>query len=249
MSLLLLLASQYCLDMIVMDPQATSHHRNVYCIGRNHPDLPIVQQDRHDVRDSSASEMAWPTLSSKSVSSLGSDTSVIPITSCNQQVDWEAELVVEIAEDCFQLMDFRAAREHISRWGVGNDVTDRYWQKCGGGQWIRGKSFPGFAPFVFGANSHQAALDNDLNLQISCFVNGQLMQRGLLSELICPPDQLVWQMSQAIRLLKGDLVFCGTFPGSALNRTPSTYLQAGDQVITEIHGLGRLVNPVEHSPG
>ena len=235
--------------MTVMDPQVNSDHRNVYCIGRNHPELPIVQQDHHDLRDSSASETAWPTLSSKSVSSLGSDTSVIPITSCNQQVDWEAELVVEIAEDCFQLVDALAARKHINRWGVGNDVTDRYWQKRGGGQWIRGKSFPGFAPFVFGANSHQAALDHDLNLQISCFVNGQLMQRGLLSELICPPDQLVWQISQSVRLLQGDLVFCGTFPGSALNRTPSTYLQAGDQLITEIQGLGRLVNPVENAFG
>ena len=146
-------------------------------------------------------------------------------------------------------VDVLAARKHISRWGVGNDVTDRYWQKRGGGQRIRGKSFPGFAPFVFGANSHQAALDHDLDLQISCFVNGQLMQRGLLSELICPPDQLVWQIIQSIRLLQGDLVFCGTFPGSALNRTPSTYLQAGDQLITEIQGLGRLVNPVEHALG
>jgi len=223
--------------------------RSIYCIGRNHPDLPIVKKKSQEGIALVENEDPWPTLSSKALSSLGSETSVIPITPANRQVDWEAELVVEIAEDCFQLVDVLAARKHISRWGVGNDVTDRYWQKRGGGQWIRGKSFPGFAPFVFGANSHQAALDNDLNLQISCFVNGQLMQRGLLSELICPPDQLVWQMSQAIRLLKGDLVFCGTFPGSALNRTPSTYLQAGDQVITEIHGLGRLVNPVEHSPG
>ena len=92
-------------------------------------------------------------------------------------------------------------------------------------------------------------MDHDLNLQISCIVNGQLMQCGLLSELICPPDQLVWQISQTIRLLQGDLVFCGTFPGSALNRTPSTYLKAGDQVITEIQGLGRLVNSVEHALG
>lgn len=235
--------------MIAMDPQVSSHHRNVYCIGRNHPELPIVQHERHNDCDSSASEIPWPTLSSKSVSSLGSDTSVIPITSCNQQVDWEAELVVEIAKDCFQLVDSCAARDHISRWGVGNDVTDRYWQKRGGGQWIRGKSFPGFAPFVFGPNSYQAALANNLNLQVKCFVNGHLMQSGLLSELICSPDQLVWQISQAIRLLKGDLVFCGTFPGSALNRIPSIYLKAGDQVITEIQGLGRLVNPVAHAFG
>lgn len=171
-------------------------------------------------------------------------SSVIPITSTNQQVDWEAELVIEIGQDCFQLFDFSTARQQISRWGVGNDLTDRYWQNRGGGQWIRGKSFPGFAPFVFGPNAHQAAIEHDLSLVVSCYVNNELMQHGLLSELIHPPDHLVWQISQSIQLLEGDLIFCGTFPGSALNRSPSNYLRQGDHVRTEINGLGCLENSV-----
>jgi len=241
----LLLVSQYSLVMMVSDLQPHAHHRNVYCIGRNHPELPIIRNSHRSSSEPAIPQMSWPTLSSKSVSSLGSDTSIIPITSSNQQVDWEAELVVEIAENCFQLADFMAARECISRWGVGNDVTDRFWQKRGGGQWIRGKSFPGFAPFAFGVDARQAAAAFNLDLQVSCFVNDQLMQRGSLSDLIWQPDQLVWQISQSIGLLQGDLVFCGTFPGSALNRTPSVYLRAGDFVVTEIQGLGRLVNPVK----
>lgn len=225
-----------------MDSQIFSRHRSIYCIGRNHPDLPIVKQDPLRSSNLGQSDPPWPSLSSKSISSLGSMTSVIPITSSNQQVDWEAELVIEIGHDCFQLFDFSTARQQISRWGVGNDLTDRYWQNRGGGQWIRGKSFPGFAPFVFGPNAHQAAMAHDLSLEVYCYVNNELMQHGLLSELIHPPDHLVWQISQSIQLLKGDLIFCGTFPGSALNRIPSNYLRPGDYVRTEINGLGCLEN-------
>lgn len=220
------------------------HHGSVYCIGRNHPELPIVKQRIPEASALDECEKPWPTLSSKALSSLGTDTSDIPITLSNRQVDWEAELVVEIGGDCFELDDFDHARKMMSRWGVGNDVTDRWWQNRGGGQWIRGKSFPGFAPFVFGPSACEAALENRLNRQVLCYVNGQLMQNGYLSELICPPAELIWQISQSICLLKNDLIFCGTFPGSALNRSPSIYLQPGDQVITEIEGLGCLVNNV-----
>ena len=220
------------------------NHRSIYCIGRNHPELPIVQKKSQEGISFDENQTPWPTLSSKALSSLGSDSSVIPITPANRQVDWEAELVVEIGEDCFQLDDVDHAWRMMSRWGVGNDITDRWWQNCGSGQWIRGKSFPGFAPFMFGSSAHQAARDNHLDLQVQCHINGQLMQQGLLSELIVPPARLIWQISQSVRLLQGDLIFCGTFPGSALNRSPSQYLQVGDEVITQIEGLGRLVNRV-----
>ena len=220
------------------------NHRSIYCIGRNHPELPIVKKKSQDAVPSEENENPWPSLGSKALSSLGSESSVIPITPVNRDVDWEAELVVEIGADCFQLKDVDHARRMMSRWGVGNDITDRWWQTCGHGQWIRGKSFPGFGPFTFGSFAGQAARDNHLNLQVQCYVNGQLMQQGYLSELIVPPDRLIWQISQSVGLLQGDLIFCGTFPGSALNRSPSQYLKIGDEVITQIDGLGRLVNQV-----
>ena len=230
--------------MLSVTTTSFGNPRSIYCIGRNHPDLPIVKKKSQEGIAFDENEDPWPTLSSKALSSLGSETSVIPITPANRQVDWEAELVVEIGEDCFQLHDIDHARRMMSRWGVGNDITDRWWQNCGHGQWIRGKSFPGFAPFTFGSFARQAAHNNQLDLQVQCYVNGQLMQQGFLSEYIVPPARLIWQISQSVRLLQGDLIFCGTFPGSALNRSPSQYLRVGDEVITQIQGLGRLVNQV-----
>jgi len=157
------------------------NHRSIYCIGRNHPELPIVKKKSQDAVSSDEDENPWPSLASKALSSLGSESSVIPITPVNRKVDWEAELVVEIGADCFQLNDVDHARRMMSRWGVGNDITDRWWQTCGHGQWIRGKSFPGFGPFTFGSFAGRAARDNHLDLQVLCYVNGQLMQQGYLS--------------------------------------------------------------------
>ena len=221
---------------------------NIYCMGRNHPELPITKrtienQSKEVGRDLGISQQ-WPILSSKATSSIGTSNSVIPFSVQNREIDWEAELVVEIGKECFALESKEEAHKVITRWGVGNDITDRWWQRRDGGQWIRGKSFPGFAPLIFNSDSFSAARNNELDREIRCLVNGKLVQHGVLSEMISSPVQIVWQISQCLQLLKGDLIFCGTFPGSALNSNPSTYLKIGDEVTTEIEGLGKLNNKV-----
>lgn len=204
---------------------------NVYCIGRNHRATAPVDAD--DV---------MPLLASKASSALSGPTAAIPIQPQNRQVDWEAELVLQISAPAFSLVDAAAARAVIGCWGVGNDVSDRWWQGVGGGQWLRGKSFPGFAPHNIDTCS--PAPDFNLERRVRCWVNDTLMQDSVLSEYLHPPDWLVWHLSQSMALLPGDLIFCGSFPGCGFRQTPERYLSPGDHLRTWIEGLGELNNPV-----
>jgi 2-keto-4-pentenoate hydratase/2-oxohepta-3-ene-1,7-dioic acid hydratase in catechol pathway len=51
-------------------------------------------------------------------------------------------------------------------------------------------------------------------------------------------------ISRTITLEPGDLIATGTPSGVGFARTPPVFLRAGDTVVLEIDGLGRLENPV-----
>lgn len=216
-------------------PPASPLIRNVWCIGRNHAAL------RPSEREPGLTQN-WPLLASKATSALAGANDPIQLHPQNREVDWEAELVVQMSAKAFALQDPMAARERIGAWGVGNDVSDRWWQSAGGGQWVQGKSFPGFAPHNISANS--PAADFCMDRQIRCWVNDECVQDASLKDYLYPPEWLVWHFSQAIALEPGDLIFCGTFPGCGFKCTPPRFLKPGDQLRTWIEGLGELNNPV-----
>ena len=209
--------------------------RNVWCIGRNHAALRPA-----DLLPDTPDQ--WPLLASKAPSSLIGPEDPIPLNPQNREVDWEAELVVQLKAPAFSLANPTAARDRIGSWGVGNDISDRWWQSAGGGQWIRGKSFPGFGPHNIGVSS--PVVDFCLNRQIRCWLNDELVQDASLADYLYPPEWLVWHFSQLIRLEPGDLIFCGTFPGSGFKRSPKRFLKPGDHLRTWIEGLGTLSNPL-----
>ncbi|QEY32323.1 fumarylacetoacetate hydrolase family protein [Synechococcus sp. RSCCF101] len=224
----------------------------IFCLGRNHPDLPIMASPPSGAAEAASGSWppgqepdGWPLVAGKADSSLSGATSPIPITPINRQVDWEAELVLRIGTPAFQLPKIAAAGAVIEAWGVGNDVSDRWWQRRGGGQWVKGKSFPGFGPYSLKQLKAREPGPLDLDRELCCRLNGTVVQQGRLSEYIHPPEAVVWQLSQVLRLQPGDLIFCGTFPGSGFTREPKRFLKPGDELITEIEGLGRLVNPVQ----
>lgn len=212
--------------------------KNVYCIGHNH--IALLKSDPNQVKN--PEEKNLPLLASKSTSALTGPNSIIKIHNQNLQVDWEAELVIQIKSKAFNLSDHFEARKIINRWGVGNDISDRKWQEIGGGQWIRGKSFPGFAPHNLNKNSPTP--DYCLDRSIKCWVNDELMQDSSLTEYIHPPDWLAWHLSQSMILEAGDLIFCGTFPGCGFHQNPQKFLKKGDRLRTWIEGLGELNNEI-----
>ena len=85
-------------------------------------------------------------------------------------------------------------------------------------------------------------------LSISCEVDGELMQKDSTADLLFDPVALVEYVSTMIRLNPGDLIATGTPGGVGHARKPEVYLSAGQKVVTEIEGVGRLENTVVADP-
>ena len=85
-------------------------------------------------------------------------------------------------------------------------------------------------------------------LAITCEVDGELMQKDSTADLLFDPVALVQYVSTMIRLEPGDLIATGTPGGVGHARKPEVYLSAGQRVVTEIEGIGRLENLVVADP-
>ena len=51
---------------------------------------------------------------------------------------------------------------------------------------------------------------------------------------------LVSKLSAAIALLPGDVIFTGTPSGVGVGRSPQRFLQAGEELVSHIEGIGQL---------
>ena len=77
----------------------------------------------------------------------------------------------------------------------------------------------------------------DKLLALRTFVNGQLTQSGNTRDLINGVPALIEYLCSFMTLASGDVILTGT-PEGVVNVNP------GDEVITEIDGIGRLVNTI-----
>ena len=88
---------------------------------------------------------------------------------------------------------------------------------------------PWFVPAANVADPH--------SLDLRTYVNGKLTQSGNTRDLINDVPALIEYLSGFMTLSPGDVILTGT-PDGVVNVNP------GDQVITEIDGIGRLVNTI-----
>ena len=75
--------------------------------------------------------------------------------------------------------------------------------------------------------------------------SGFFQQDGNLSQLIHSIEKLISLLSQVHTIEPGDLLFTGTPSGVGAHRRPPLFLKDGDEIVCEVEGLGRLVNPVK----
>jgi 5-oxopent-3-ene-1,2,5-tricarboxylate decarboxylase/2-hydroxyhepta-2,4-diene-1,7-dioate isomerase len=73
------------------------------------------------------------------------------------------------------------------------------------------------------------------NLWLRTTVNGEVVQDGSTSDMILPVAQLVSYLAETMTLMPGDMIMTGTPQGVH-------FCAAGDEVVCEIEGIGRLVN-------
>ncbi|MEV4976253.1 fumarylacetoacetate hydrolase family protein [Streptomyces scopuliridis] len=153
------------------------------------------------------------------------------------KTDWEVELGVVIGRRASYLASPDEALSYVAGYTLVNDLSEREWQiERSGGQWSKGKSFPGFSPV--GPWLATADEIDPAKLRLRSFVNGAPRQDSSTADMIFGVAQIVWRLSQFLVLEPGDLIMTGTPEGVALSgRFP--YLSPGDVVEVEIDGLGR----------
>lgn len=168
---------------------------------------------------------------------------VLPRRLRSDRVDYEAELAVVIGRECKNTTR-ETALDYVLGYTCGNDVSARDWQKKGGGgQWCRGKTFDTFAP-LGPAVVTLDELSNPHDLSITSTVSGVRMQDSRTSDMIFNVPTLIEFLSASVTLRPGTVILTGTPEGVGFAQDPPRFLQPGDEVVVEIEGIGRLVNPV-----
>lgn len=153
-------------------------------------------------------------------------------------VDWEGEVAVVVGARARRLTAAQA--EHaIAGYAVLNDVTVREHQYRTS-QWLQGKTFEATTPFGPWLTTLDAPLAGELRTE----VDGEVVQRTDVGDMVFGPAHLVAYISQILTLLPGDVIATGTPGGVGHARKPPRYLAPGQTLRTSVTGLGTLTNVV-----
>ena len=155
------------------------------------------------------------------------------------KVDWEVELVAVIGRRAHRV-GADEALDYVAGYAVGQDISERGLQLAATPpQFSMGKSLPGYGPIGPWLVSVDEFDDPD-DLELSCAINGEEVQKGRTRDLIFSVPALVSRLSAVLPLLPGDVIFTGTPAGVGLGRTPQRWLAAGDELVSSIEGIGEL---------
>lgn len=181
-----------------------------------------------------------PATFTKFPSSLGGPFD--PVPRAGGTVDWEVELVVVMAKRARNVA-VEEAWGFIAGAAVGQDFSERTMQFAAGGQFSLGKSFEGFGPIGPWLVTLDE-LENVDELRLRCFINDDLVQDALTSDMVFSVSQLVAELSKVTELWPGDVIFTGTPAGVGITAKPPRFLAVGDIVRSEIVGIGEISNEV-----
>lgn len=204
----------------------------IVCVGLNY---------RSHCEEQGAKVPDNPRLFAKFPSALIGSGSPVVMPSSTKQLDYEAELAVVIGRQGKRIQR-EDAWNYIAGYTNFNDISARDIQ-FQDRQWVRSKSFDTFAPLgPFLVTTDEVG--DAGNLDVKCWVNGELRQNSSTSEMIFIIPDLIEFISQSATLLPGDIIATGTPAGVGLFQKPPRLLNPGDVVQVEIGGLGVLQNPV-----
>lgn len=146
---------------------------------------------------------------------------------------YECELAVVIGRQGKHIKK-EDAYDHVAGYTVGNDYAIRDYLENYYRPNLRVKNRDGCTPLgPWLVDSSDIA--NPMNLSLRTYVNGKLTQSGTTSDMIFDIPALIMYLSEFMTLNPGDIILTGTPEGLA-------DVKAGDEVVTEIDQVGRLVN-------
>jgi fumarylpyruvate hydrolase len=184
--------------------------RRIYCVGRNY--VEHAQEMGFSGREP---PFFFMKPADAVVPVAEGEAGHIDYPSLTANLHHEIELVVAIGSGGRDIPAARAAA-HIWGYATGLDMTRRDLQgemKKQGRPWCIGKAFDQSAPI---SPLVPKARTGELTKgAITLAVNGQLRQKGDLSELIWNVSEIIEQLSGAWALAPGDLIFTGTPAGVA----------------------------------
>ena len=179
-----------------------------------------------------------PPVFTKYVSSISGPVTEVRLPE-GGHTDWEVELVAVIGREAYQVSE-ADAWSHVAGLAAGQDISERKIQLVGPApQFSLGKSFPGFAPIGPWLVSPDE-FENPDDLELSCAINGEEVQKGRTRDLIFSIPALIARLSAVLPLLPGDVIFTGTPAGVGLGRDPQRWLAEGDELVSTIEGIGEL---------
>lgn len=200
---------------------------NFLCIGRNYA---------AHAAETGAAVPEEPMVFSKATSALAGPFDPLYLPPGADHVDWEVELGVVIGAPLSRASEAEAMAA-VAGYCVVNDFSERHYQKERGGQFIKGKSLPGFGPVGPWLVTADAVADPQaLALELS--VNGAVQQSARTADMLFGVAHLLSYLSHFMDLQPGDLLATGTPEGVGLGQVPPRFLRPGDLVEASIAGLG-----------
>jgi 2-keto-4-pentenoate hydratase/2-oxohepta-3-ene-1,7-dioic acid hydratase in catechol pathway len=158
-----------------------------------------------------------------------------------EKLDYEVELGVVIGKRAKRVSEADASK-FVFGYFVANDVSARDWQ-FHSQTFTMGKSFDTHGPIgPWIVTADEVANPHALGLRT--YVNGELRQDSVTSNMISSVWQQIAYLTTAFTLEPGDLIATGTPEGVGVSRTPPVFLQRGDVVRCEIDGIGAIENRV-----
>lgn len=158
-----------------------------------------------------------------------------------EKLDYEVELGVVIGKRAKGVKAAQAL-DYVFGYLVANDVSARDWQ-FHTPTFTMGKSFDThgpIGPWIVTADE----IKDPQNLELRCYVNGELRQSSNTSLMIYPIDKQIEYLSTAFTLEPGDLIASGTPEGVGVAMEPPVFLKKNDVVRCEIDHVGVIENKV-----
>ncbi len=163
----------------------------------------------------------------------------------SDRFDYEAEMAIIIGKGG-RFISEDEALNHIAGYACYNDGSIRNYQRHTS-QYTPGKTFPGtggFGPYMVTPSE----VGDYRKLPIEIRLNGNIMQKATLADLIFPIPRLISYISEFTALSSGDVIVTGTPGGVGDKRNPPVYMVPGDIVEVDIGMLGVLRNPIIAAP-
>jgi 2-keto-4-pentenoate hydratase/2-oxohepta-3-ene-1,7-dioic acid hydratase in catechol pathway len=153
---------------------------------------------------------------------------VIP-ADAGEKIHYEGEIVAVIGKKVKNLSEAEAL-SCVMGWTIGNDVSERAWQKGDRTFW-RGKNTDTFKPMG-------PWIDTDFDIDAATTnvrLNGEISTTFATGHMLFGPAHFISVMTRYLTLYPGDVIWFGT-------DGVSPDLKHGDVVDVEITGLGNLTN-------